>query len=98
MPYSYTHSVWKMFAAPRYVNPFAPKSNFIPAKIQEPDYDDPDQSMIVTPSHAHKERKPKYVPGERLLKKINKSNHLKKDHEINMEQVNRSLNNIMRSF
>ena len=84
-----------MFSRTQYVNPFAPKCHFVPAQIEQPEYDDPDQSPIVTP--IKKEKKPRYLPGERLLKKINKAN-VKPKEEIDIEKINRSLSNIMREF
>ena len=87
-----------MFSQKKYVSMFKPKSIFVPATVEEPEYDD--EEMIVTPI-----KKPSraWLPGEKLLKKINKQRRVDRgthprNEEIDIEQITRSMNNIIDGF
>ena len=84
-----------MFSSSRHVDMFKPKTNFVPARIEEPDMDDPDQSPIVIPEP--KETKPKRYCGEKLLRKLAKERKKEKkvEKEIDIDQMSQSFENMI---
>ena len=79
---------------------FKPKTNFVPARIEEPDMDDPDQSPIVIPEP--KQTKPKRYCGEKLLRKLAKERQKEKkvekkvEKDIDIDQMSQSFENMIR--
>ena len=51
-----------MFSSSRHIDIFKPETNFVPARIEDPDPDDEDQSPVVIPEP--KQTKPKRYCGE----------------------------------
>ena len=86
-----------MFNQVRHIDMFKPRTTFVPARIEEPDMDDEDQSPIVIP--MAKEPKQKRYCGEKLLRKLHKErkcNNNKKS--INIDQITKSLSKICSDF
>ena len=85
---------------------FKPKTTFVPARIEEPEMEDEDQSPIVIPMQPKQKR----YCGEKLLRKLHKDRKKEKStrnkvvckttrsritSDFNIDQITRSLSNIM---
>ena len=76
---------------------FNVESKFEPAvveQVQDEDGEVYDQLKIEKKTKS----KPKYLPGQKLLRHLNKANQKKKEKELDMNQLESSIANVLRLF
>ena len=86
-----------MFTRPKFKSPFAARCVMEEADIIEQTNDDGFVEEVAVPK-KRASTKMRYLPGERLLKKLNQKKGVRKENRMNMDNIEFSLNNIIRDL
>ena len=72
---------------------FSSKRDFAPAKVVMED-----EQEVVVPIEKKKKKEVRWLPGERLLIKLSKDKKKKIERQVDMQQIENSMQNILRLF